>query len=133
VQLENPVELRRKEPGEETAEDEEDDEDDGLVVVPAEVDPPGNVTITGVFRDLEPGQIPLIVVTRGLWPWRADLDLDGHWRVEGLSPGTWTIRARLGGGIAPPSFSKTIEIPPGVTEMHFELRFADGLEPPGHP
>lgn len=57
---------------------------------------------------------------------RIVLELDGRWSIEGLSPGTWPIRAHLGRGIDPPSFSKTIEIPPGVTEMHLELRFADG-------
>ena len=120
-ELEDPVSLRKKEPGEIAQ-----DDDEGPVVVPAEVDPPGDVTVTGVFRDLEPGQIPLIVVTRGSWPWRAEVDLDGHWSVEGLSPGTWTIRAHLGRGLSAPSFSKTIEIPPGITELHLELTFADG-------
>jgi hypothetical protein len=123
-ELEYPVSLRKKDPDEVIPEDLLSG--DGPVVIPAEVDPPGNATVTGVFRDLAPGQIPMIVLTRGPWPCRAEVDLDGRWRVEELSPGTWTIQAHLGRGLNAPRFSKTIEIPPGVTELHLELTFADG-------
>jgi hypothetical protein len=87
--------------------------------------------VTGIFRDLKPGEIPSILFTRegGGWPYRANIELDGRWSVEELSPGTWKIEAYLGRGLNAPVFSKTIEIPQDVTKLHLELTFADGQEP----
>lgn len=124
VQLDRAVSVRKKEPGEALLDTE------SPVVVPADYDPPGDVTLTGVFRDLGPGEVPLVYLTRGRWPWQATVELDGRWSVSELSPGAWTIEASLGRAVDAPRFSKTIEIPPGVTELHLELNFADGQEAP---
>lgn len=59
------------------------------------------------------------------WPQAAStVDQDNRFNLEGLWPGTWTLSADIDGR----PLKRTVEIPPGVTEMEMELRLADGEE-----
>jgi hypothetical protein len=127
VQLEWAVSMRVREPEEAPVESVATED---WSAIPEDPEPPGDITVTGIFRDLAPGEVPLVYLSQGGAPWRASVELDGHWWVSELTPGTWTVHATLGRGMNSPDFSKTIEIPPGATELHLELRFADGLEAP---
>ncbi|MCH9649233.1 MAG: carboxypeptidase-like regulatory domain-containing protein [Deltaproteobacteria bacterium] len=56
-------------------------------------------------------------------------DFEGKYRLENLSPGTWTVIARLDQGQA---VTGTVTLDPGVAEVPLDLEFEDGLTLRGH-
>ena len=82
------------------------------------------VSVRGRFSDLEEGEVPIIYLSNDADQWRANVELDGGWSVEGLAKGTWTLSVFLSDRR---TLYQTIEIPPGVTELDLELALADGV------
>jgi protocatechuate 3,4-dioxygenase beta subunit len=90
---------------------------------------PGSRLI-GRFDSLAPGEVPWLYAhaSHVSASRSGQVDLDGNWSIHGLTPGTWEVKASLG----PRELRRTIEIPPGVTEIELDLDFAQAPQQPSH-
>lgn len=78
--------------------------------------------LQGRFSGLAPGEVPVVHASANKTSSfrTGQVDLDGGWTIQGLAPGTWEVHVSRG---LRPLTRRTIEIPPGVTDMELDLDF----------
>lgn len=79
-------------------------------------------TVRGRLVGLAPQQVPEIWAESDRGTKRAQVDLDGGWRLADLAPGRWTVT----GVYRSDSKKWIVEVPPGGEEIEMDLEF--GLE-----
>ncbi len=85
-----------------------------------------NVVLTGRLLGLERGGTLRSLEVIGPSAYRPDgwtVDLEGNYRLMGLSPGDWTLKGTFGLGAQERSAMGRVHIPPGATTATLDLDF----------
>lgn len=121
--------LRAEKPGHAGARTEFRLEDGGWIAEPLELRLAGGGTIVGSLLGLEPAEMGRVTVVARKLPGdrvRGEIDWEGAYRLEHLTPGVWTVEAVLGLD-ARRRISRQVEIEPGAPEIFADLDFQAGL------